>query len=670
MLYEPGRETETMRISGATILTALGLLATTQPARAADCGNLPRPAHPRVVSNDNRVVAGTLRDGVLTLRLVMREASWYPDGPGGCALRVRAFAEEGGPARIPGPLIRVRTGTEVRVSVRNALSVAQWVRGLQARDVTVLDSIEIAPGTTREIRFRAGAPGAWYYWAGAAGARVPASNENGQLVGALVVDPAPDGPPGAAAATLRADDRVFVMTRWTPRGTTGNRGFQINALNGRSWPNTERLTYARGDTVRWHVINASDELHMMHLHGFYFRVDSRGDAAHDSVLARQQKLMAVTTATRRGEWISIAWSPDRSGNWIFHCHFVAHMSADQRLEHMGASDGATAALAHGHPPPGSAAGRSHAAESMAGLVLGITVTPPRGAHAARRPPAGVATPARTIDLFANSRPRVYGERPGYGFVVQQGDRPPAPDSLPVADTPLVLTRGEPVRITVHNRLAVPLAVHWHGIELESYADGVGGWSGMGRHIAPMIAPGGTFIAAFTPPRAGTFMYHVHNEHGDELASGLHAPLLVVERDQPLDPRIDRVLTISAGGPDAARSAAPVPSFINGSTFPDTLRLVAGTRYRFRIIDISSNEAHMLALTGPVVPLHWRQLARDGWDVSPDQALPQPARVNMAAGVTRDFEVTPPVSGDYRLTVTRIVDGRLSSAVTVLPIRVE
>ena len=43
---------------------------------------------------------------------------------------------------------------------------------------------------------------------------------------------------------------------------------------------------------------------------------------------------------------------------------------------------------------------------------------------------------------------------------------------------------------------------------------------------------------------------------------------------------------------------------------------------------------------------------------------------MAAGVTRDFEVTPPVSGDYRLTVTRIVDGRLSSAVTVLPIRVE
>ena len=29
------------------------------------------------------------------------------------------------------------------------------------------------------------------------------------------------------------------------------------------------------------------------------------------------------------------------------------------------------------------------------------------------------------------------------------------------------------------------------------------------------------LAACTPPRAGTFMYHVHTEHGDELASGLH-----------------------------------------------------------------------------------------------------------------------------------------------------
>lgn len=158
------------------------------------------------------------------------------------------------------------------VSVRNALSVPQWVRGLQARNAPWLDSTEISPGSTREFRFRADAPGAWYYWAGGPNAVVPVSNENGQLVGALVVDPAAsaDGRSGTGEPARTPGDRIFVMTRWTPGGTTGNREFQLNAINGRLWPNTERLTYTQGDSVRWHVINASDELHMMHLHGFYF----------------------------------------------------------------------------------------------------------------------------------------------------------------------------------------------------------------------------------------------------------------------------------------------------------------------------------------------------------------------------------------------------------------
>ena len=210
----------------ALAVVGVTLLVAAEPGRAADCRRLPAPDRPRAAGNDNRSPGGTVRDGVVTLRLVMRDARWYPDGPAGCALGIRAFAEEGQSALIPGPLIRVRTGTEVRVYVRNALSGAVWVRGLQARDAGVLDSTEVVPGDTREFRFRAGTPGAWYYWAGGANARVPASNTDGQLVGALVVEPAAD------VAHLTGD-RVFVMTRWTPDGTSGNRGYQLNAINGR-----------------------------------------------------------------------------------------------------------------------------------------------------------------------------------------------------------------------------------------------------------------------------------------------------------------------------------------------------------------------------------------------------------------------------------------------------
>jgi len=358
--------------------------------------------------NDNRTAAGTVQDGVVTLRLVMREVRWLPDGPNGCALRVRAFAEEGDSARIPGPLIRVTSGTEVRVQLRNALQDVVWVRGLQTRDAKSVDSTAIEPLETREFRFRAGMPGAWYYWAGAFNARVPASNENGQLVGALVVDP----PPGQAAGEHFAGDRVFVMTRWTPKGTAGNGDFQLNAINGQSWPHTERLTYSLGDSVRWHVINASDELHMMHLHGFYFRVEARGDAAHDSALARTRPNTVVTTATRSSEWISIVWSPDRSGNWLFHCHFVSHMSGDQRLDRRRLP-GLADAESHDHDAVATEGfNRTHATESMAGLLLGVTVRP-----AGRIAKVASTRPSRIIHLFADTRPKVFGDRPGFGFVV-------------------------------------------------------------------------------------------------------------------------------------------------------------------------------------------------------------------------------------------------------------
>src|SRR5688500_18147420 len=73
----------------------------------SSCPALPSPPRNAAVPNDNRVRAGTLQGGVLTLRLVAQRAAWRPDGPSGCALGVHAFAEEGKQATTPGPLIRV-----------------------------------------------------------------------------------------------------------------------------------------------------------------------------------------------------------------------------------------------------------------------------------------------------------------------------------------------------------------------------------------------------------------------------------------------------------------------------------------------------------------------------------------------------------------------------------
>ena len=100
---------------------------------------------------------------------------------------------------------------------------------------------------------------------------------------------------------------------------------------------------------------------------------------------------------------------------------------------------------------------------------------------------------------------------------------------------LVLQRGEPVEITLVNRLAEPTAIHWHGMELDSYYDGVHGWSGVGTRITPLIEPGGTFAVRFTPPRTGTFIYHTHLHDDRQLTSGMYGALVVVEPGETFDP---------------------------------------------------------------------------------------------------------------------------------------
>ena len=56
----------------------------------------PRQLPPAAIApNDNRSPTGRLQDGVLTLRLELREGRWYPDEDGGPSLVVQVFAEEG-----------------------------------------------------------------------------------------------------------------------------------------------------------------------------------------------------------------------------------------------------------------------------------------------------------------------------------------------------------------------------------------------------------------------------------------------------------------------------------------------------------------------------------------------------------------------------------------------
>ncbi len=577
-------------------------------AALAGCAAIERP--PAVVEvNDNRVPAGMSAPGLLSARLLLEEGTWFPDDSAGASLVVAAFAERGGAPRIPGPLLRVTEGAEVRMQVENRLALPVVVHGLHARPGR--DSLVIPAGATRHVRFVAGEPGTYYYWASTNGHTIDDRQDyDSQLAGAFIVDPA--GPPPS--------DRIFVIGGWFKDADTTARPRlpirDVMTINGRAWPHTERITAALGDSVTWRVINTNLNAHPMHLHGTYFLVGGRGDWARDTVYDEADQRRVVTELMLPGTTMTMRWAPQKPGNWLFHCHFAFHVSPFTSLTRTLAGD----TLGHG----------DHTAQlGMAGMVLGITVPAP-----ASYAGASAGTAPRAIRLLVQSRPAVFGAATGFGYVVQDGDAEPAHDSIPMPGSPLILERGRPVRITVVNRLAEPTAVHWHGIELSSWSDGVPGWSGVGSQVMPPIAPGDSFVATFTPPRAGTFIYHAHANELVQLAQGLYGALLVMEPGERPDPRREATVIVSLDGPSQANAGG----WVNGSPTPAPIVVPPGRPFKLRLISINADARVHFRLLHDSTLQSWRPVAVDGADLPPGQAVPRPADWLTGPGMTQDVMV--------------------------------
>ena len=160
---------------------------------------------------------------------------WRPDRDDQPGIVVRAFAERGKRASIPGPLIRVPEGTTIVARVTNPrTSGTLVVRGLSTRgSAGGRDTVQIAAGATRELRFTAGTPGSYYYSGQIVGEKSAdsLSTPDAELHGAFVVD---------ARGTRRANDRVLVIGLWTktlrPGGQVSRDDVLRFTINGKAWP--------------------------------------------------------------------------------------------------------------------------------------------------------------------------------------------------------------------------------------------------------------------------------------------------------------------------------------------------------------------------------------------------------------------------------------------------
>ena len=612
------------------------------------------PSLEEVQINDNRKPAGELRNGIYYIHLEIREGNWYPETKEGKPIKIKALAEAGKPLQVPGPLIRVPEGVEIKATITNKIKdIQQELYGFYTRPKpflpgNVFDSIDIRPGETKEVSFNPGPAGTYLYAVKDTAAEMTRKSPyyHNQAYGALIVDAKNEIPDPKerimmiGMCQVSKDSNPATINTSIP-GTTEITNFVINGL---SWPYTERLQYRQGERVKWRVINISRVHHPMHLHGFPFTVKSLGTITGDSIVAKENERLVVTQTLSPFRAMRIEWIPEKEGNWLFHCHLMDHILPVTFLRNQQTIDHAAMNI------------KSHAENGMGGLIMGINILPDKK-FTAKQTKSNVAE--RKLSLVIGEKENYFENSNGKGFqLIEQGKATANGFSIP--GPPLILYKDQPVAIKIINTLKEPTTLHWHGLEIESYYDGVPGWGNAGKRLAPMIQPGDSFTVHFTPPRAGTFMYHTHT-HDLQLLQGMYGPLIVLNPGERYDPVTDKIFLISEGGqglfmPKVIKrdlSFGEPKLLLNGTDKPSTIQLKKGHPYRFRFINIKAQGfALVVSINQNEQPVNWRLLAKDGMSLPRNQQLIVPAQQPIDIGETFDFEFTPANAGVYKLDIFR------------------
>ena len=355
----------------------------------------------------------------------------------------------------------------------------------------------------------------------------------------------------------------------------------------------------------------------MHLHGFYYDVLSNGSAHSDHIYDFSDRRKVVTGRMGAFSTMAMEWVPTRPGNWLFHCHISFHISPDLRLplaesEHVGHS------------------------VHMRGLVLGIEVGPgPSDLISIGYP--------RELDLFVNS----YGQDStgGIGFSLNPPEKDGLKPNLP--GPTLFLQQNQSTFVTVQNNMSAPTSVHWHGLELDSWADGVPGWSASDGMVSPAIKPGDKFTYKLSSLRSGTFIYHTHLNDLQQLIGGLYGPLIVLPEGVQFDSKLDHINIIGW------RELEPTDVSgwaINGLSKLQDQQVKVGEKHRIRLINIAPAGLIGMKMTGPDGGVAVQTIAVDGADLPLSQQTRQLAPPGLGVGSTADYLFLPEKPGIYDLFI--------------------
>ncbi len=231
-------------------------------------------------------------------------------------------------AQVPGPLIHVKEGDEVSVKVTNRTGLPHTVHwhGIyntwQNDGVPAVTQPEINPGESFTYTWIAKPTGSlWYH----CHVNVHEHVAYRGMWGPIIVDPAKP----TAMEKKVTKDFIIMMSAYDSEfkdkpGFGGHPRDVANyfGLNGRTFPSTQPIRVAKGDTVRLRLYGAGGEIHNIHTHGHSFWV------THKDGFPLPQPYEADTVSVGPGERYDIIFEANNPGRWAVHDHVDTHVTDD------------------------------------------------------------------------------------------------------------------------------------------------------------------------------------------------------------------------------------------------------------------------------------------------------------------------------------------------------
>jgi FtsP/CotA-like multicopper oxidase with cupredoxin domain len=255
-------------------------------------------------------------DGVKVFELTTKAVQWpILDGT-----TITAFTYNG---TVPGPMIRVTEGDQVRIVVKNDLPDATTVHWHGVEVPNAMDGVPgvtqdpIEPGESFTYEFVAKPAGTFMYHSHFEGdVQVSAG-----LYAPFIIDPKePEvNPPDVDKTLMISESLLRDGQTFAPMPMTGMEP-NFFTINGKAFPATEKITVKKGERVRLRLIGIGQFIHPMHLHGIPFKIV----ATDGHAVPEAAQLTKDTVTVAPGERYDIEFLATEPGQWMLHCHILHH----------------------------------------------------------------------------------------------------------------------------------------------------------------------------------------------------------------------------------------------------------------------------------------------------------------------------------------------------------